>query len=207
MTKITCIHLALFINVLFLVQNSAFSHGYTRIEEPLIKTVKETILSGKQSDWSKVPGKAEGMDGLMSDIRKIFHIDMQARIDTAIQQRDFQALKRHMTNLVFLAIRKNFYLNRQEKLEPFIHSKERLQQAERYYLAVLAKNVSNYDAKNHTGLYKNIHCKFVKARHTLGSAGFLGAGAIKPKPQDFEVITKEIENLIIRTFPYFDSIE
>lgn len=33
--------------------------------------------------------------------------------------------------------------------------------------------------------------------------GFFGAGAIQPDVKEFEILTKEIENILCMAFPYF----
>ena len=61
----------------------------------------------------------------------------------------------------------------------------------------------NYDVRHKTILHEDIYQRFVKARGTLGSMGFFGAGAMQPDVKEFEILTKEIENLLFRAFPYF----
>jgi hypothetical protein len=112
-----------------------------------------------------------------------------------------------MANVVFLAIREKFYYNHQEKLEIFIRAKVRLRLAEEYYVTMLAGNVRDYDVRHKTRLHESIYNKFVKARDTLGSMGFLGAGALKPDVKEFETLTKEIEALLLTAFPYFEAGE
>jgi hypothetical protein len=112
-----------------------------------------------------------------------------------------------MANLVFLAIREKFYYNLQEKLEVYIHAKVRLRMADEYYTCLLAGNVKEYDVRHKTSLDEGVYNRFVKARDTLGSMGFLGAGAVKPDVDKFRALTREIESLLLKAFPYFEAGE
>ena len=187
------------------MQNIASGYGYAKEEDPLIKAFKAVILCGRQGDWSSVVKEVNNINDRIADIHKIFEIDFKPRIDHAIQQQDFQSMANHMANLVFLAIREKFYYNRQEKLEIFIRAKVRLRSVEEYYVTLLAGNVRDYDFRHKTNLHECIYNKFAKARDTIGSMGFLGAGAVKPNLKDFEQLTKEIEGLLLQAFPYFET--
>lgn len=186
-------------------QNSSSGYGYPREEDPLIKLFKAIILCGRQANWPKVTAEATGIGDRFADIYKIFNIDFKPRIEDAIRQKDFQALANQMANFVFLAIREKFYYNRQEKLEIFFRAKVRLRLAEEYYVTLLAGNVRDYDVRHKTSLHESIYNRFVKARDTLGSMGFLGAGAVNPDVKEFETLTKEIEALVLKAFPYFET--
>lgn len=186
-------------------QNTAQGYGYAREEDPLVKAFKAVVFYGRQSDWSRVTAEINSVSDRTADIHKIFNVDFQPGIDRAIQQKDFQTLANQMANFVFFAIREKFYYNRQEKLEIFIRSKARLRLAEEYYVTLLAGNVRDYDIRHKTNIHESIYNKFVKARDTLGSMGFLGAGAVKPNLNEFETLTEEIEALFIIVFPYFEK--
>lgn len=188
-------------------QNIANGYGYMQDEDPLIKVFKAIILYGRQDNWPKVTAEVTSINDRFTDIYKIFKIDFKLQIDRAVQRKDFQTLANKMANVVFLAIREKFYYNHQEKLEIFIRAKVRLRLAEEYYVTVLAGNVRDYDVRHKTGLHESIYKKFVKARDTLGSMGFLGAGALKPDVKEFETLTNEIEALLLTAFPYFEAGE
>lgn len=205
MRKIASIFLIFFFCHPFLFKKDAHGYGYAREEDPLIKVFKSIIFYGRQSNWSKVAVEVNTINDRITDVYKIFTIDLKPRIESAVQQKDFQVLANHMANLIFLAIREKFYYNRREKLEIFTRSKVRLRLAEEYYLTLLAGNVRNYDARHKTNLHEEIYNRFVKARSTLGSMGFLGTGAVKPVLKDFEIITREIEALLLQAFPYFET--
>lgn len=205
MKKITGICLSIYLSLAILSQNIASGYGYAREEDPLIKVFKAVILYGREADWSKVITEVNRISDRTADIHKIFKIDLKPRIDLAIQQQDFQSLVNQMANLVFLAIREKFYYNRKEKLEIFVRSKIRLRLAEEYYTILLAGNVRDYDIRHMTSLHESIYKRFVKVRETIGSMGFLGAGAIKPNVEEFDVLTKEIEGLLLKAFPYFET--
>lgn len=205
MKKIVCICLIFFFCHPFLTQKCVHGYGYAKEEDPLIKVFKSIIFYGRQSNWSKVAAEVDIINDRITDVYTIFKVDLRPRIESAVQQKDFQTLANHMANLVFLAIREKFYYNRREKLEIFTRSKVRLGLAEEYYLTLLAGNVRNYDVRHKTNLHEEIYNRFVKARNTLGSMGFLGAGAVKPVLKDFEIVTREIETLLLQAFPYFET--
>jgi len=205
MRKIAGICLVYCFYLLILNQNIVYGYGYAKEEDPLIKVFKDIVLYGRQADWSKVVTKVNSISDRTTDIYRIFKIDLKPRIDHAIQQQDFQALANQMANLVFLAIREKFYYNRKEALEIFVRSKIRLRLAEEYYITLLAGNVRDYDIRHTTSLHESIYNRFVKARDTLGSMGFLGAGSVKPNVKEFDTLTREIEALLLKAFPYFEA--
>ncbi|MFN3532812.1 MAG: hypothetical protein ACK41Q_09935 [Candidatus Brocadia sp.] len=207
MRKITGICLVFYFCLLISNQNIASGYGYAKEEDPLIKVFKAVILHGRQADWPKVATEVNSISDRTMDIYRIFKIDFKSRIDHAVQQQDFQTLANHMANLIFLAIREKFYYNRKEGLEIFIRSKVRLRLAEEYYTILLAGNVRDYDARHNTNLHESIYNRFVKARDTLGSTGFFGAGSVKPNVKEFDALTREIEALLLKAFPYFETGE
>lgn len=205
MKKIAVIHFILFISLSAVIQSTAHGYGYAKEEDPLIRVFKAVVFYGRQGDWEKVSHEVTTISDRIADVSAIFNIDLMPEINHAIQKQDFQSLTKHMANLVFFAIREKFYYNIQEKLAIFVRSKVRLGLAEEYYLTLLAGNVRNYDVRHKTTLHENIYQRFVKARGTLGSMGFFGAGAMQPDIKKFETLTQEIENLLFRAFPYFKT--
>jgi len=205
MKKIACVCLVFLFYLLIINQNVVCGYGYAKEEDPLVKAFKDIIYYGRQADWSKVSTGVNSISDRIKDVNTIFKIELSPQINHAIQNQDFQTLANQMANLVFLAIREKFYYNRQEKLEIFVRSKVRLRLAEEYYTALLAGNVRDYDIRHKTALHDSIYNRFVKARDAIGSMGFLGTGAAKPNIMDFETLTKEIETLLIRAFPYFET--
>lgn len=185
-------------------QNSLYGYGYAREEDPLVKSFKAVVLCGRQADWPKVSAEINGIADRVEDIHKVFKVDLKSRIDQCIQSQNFPSLANQMANLVFLAICEKFYYNCREELEIFTRSKVRLRLAEEYYTLLLSGNVRDYDARHKTHLHADIYGRFVQARGTLGSTGFLGAGAIKPDLNGFRTLTKEIETLLLKVFPYFE---
>lgn len=207
MRTIHSIYLILCFCLVISTQNIANGYGYMQDEDPLIKGFKAIILYGRQDNWQKVTAEVTSINDRFTDIYKVFKIDFKSQIDRAVQLKDFQTLANKMANVVFLAIREKFYYNHQEKLEIFIRAKVRLRLAEEYYVTVLSGNVRDYDVRHKTNLHESIYNKFVKVRDTLGSMGFLGAGALKPDVKEFETLTKEIEALLLKAFPYFEAGE
>ena len=100
---------------------------------------------------------------------------------------------------------RNFIGTLTENLRIFGRANVRLRLAEEYYTMLLSGNVRRYDSLNGTKLHDEIFNKFAEARKTLGSLGFLGAGAVNPRPDGFLIITKEIEQKLLLVFPYFES--
>lgn len=186
-------------------QNGVYGYGYAREEDPLIKSFKAVISCARDADWPKVVVEINGIADRIEDIHKIFKVDLKPWIDQSIRSQHFQSLANQMANLVFLALCEKFYYNSREELEIFARSRVRLRLAEEYYTLLLSGNVRDYDARHKTHLHEDIYSRFVKVRETLGSAGFLGAGAIKPDLNGFKALTKEIETLLLKVFPYFES--
>ncbi len=206
MKKYVCVCLMLHIWLLWASQNSVYGYGYAREEDPLIKSFKAVIFYGRQANWPKVTAEINDIADRIEDIHKIFKVDLKPRIDHSIQAQDFQSLANQMANLVFLAIGEKFYYNHREGLEIFTRSTVRLRLTEEYYSLLLSGNVRNYDARHKTHVHEDVYNRFVKARETLGSMGFLGAGAVKPDLNGFKTLTKEIETLLLKVFPYFETV-
>lgn len=207
MRPIRSIYLIFCFCLVISTQTITNGYGYIKDEDPLIKACKAIILYGRQDNWPKVTAEVTSINDRFTDIYKIFKIDFKSQIDHAIQMKDFQTLANKMANVVFLAIREKFFYNHQEKLEIFVRAKVRLRLAEEYYVTVLAGNVRDYDVRHKTSLHESIYSKFVRARDTLGSMGFLGAGALKPDVKEFETLTNEIASLLLTAFPYFEAGE
>ena len=200
-----CVCLVFLLWLLCVSQNGVYGYGYAREEDPLVKSFKVVISCARDADWPKVSAEINGIADRIEDIHKIFKVDLKPRIDQSIRSQHFQPLANQMANLVFLALCEKFYYNNREGLEIFVRSRVRLRLAEEYYTLLLSGNVRDYDARHKTHLHEEIYDRFVKARETLGSAGFLGAGAVKPDLNGFKVLTKEIETLLLKVFPYFES--
>lgn len=180
-------------------------YGYKRNEDPLITVFKSIIFHGRNNDWSKVESDINTISDRIDDVKNLFDIDLRPKLDAGLAQHNFQEVIKTMANLVFLAMREKYYWNLDEKLQKFTRSKVRLRLAEEYYTTLLAGNVRKYDKLNDTEIHDEIFIKFKEARKTLGSIGFLGAGAVSPRPEEFELITREIEKKLLIVFPYFES--
>ena len=205
MKKRACVCLVFHLWLLCVCQNGVYGYGYAREEDPLVKSFKAVISCGREADWPKVSTEINTIADRIEDIHKIFKVDLKPQIDQSIRSQHFQSLANQMANLVFLALCEKFYYNCREALEIFTRSKVRLRLAEEYYTLLLSGNVRDYDARHKTHLHEDIYSRFVKVRETLGSTGFLGAGAIKPDLHGFKALTKEIETLLLKVFPYFES--
>ncbi len=180
-------------------------YGYKRNEDPIITVFKSVIFYGRKGDWARVETDINTISDRVDDIRNLFDVDLKPRLDAGISQHNFQEVIKGMANLVFFAIREKFYWNLTEDLRIFGRANVRLRLAEEYYNLMLSGNVRKYDSLNGTKLHDELFNKFVDARKTLGSLGFLGAGAVSPRPDGFLIITKEIEQKLLLVFPYFES--
>lgn len=180
-------------------------YGYGRNEDPIITVFKSVIFYGKKSDWERVKADIDTISDRIDDVKNIFAVDLRTRLNAGLSHRDFQEVIKAMANLVFLAIREKYYWNLTENLRIFEKANVRLRLAEEYYTLLLSGNVRRYDNLNGTTFHDDIFNKFIEARKTLGSIGFLGAGAVSPRPKEFERITKEIEQKLLKVFPYFES--
>ncbi len=180
-------------------------YGYGRNEDPIITVFKSVIFYGKKNDWVRVESDTDTISDRINDVRNIFEINLKPELDAGISQHNFQEVIKVMANLVFLAIREKHYWSLTENLSMFARANVRLRLAEEYYTLLLSGNVRRYDKLNGTEFHKEIFNKFSEAKKSLGSIGFLGAGAVSPRPEEFEKITKEIEQRLLIVFPYFES--
>ncbi len=191
--------------VIIICPKVSFGYGYKKNEDPLVTVFKSVIFYGRKGDWAKVKSDINSISDRIDDVKTLFDVDLRPKFDTGLAQRNFQVVVNAMANLTFLAIREKYYWNLAENLQMFTRAKVRLRLAEEYYTTLLAGNVRRYDKLNDTKIHDRIFNKFKEARKTLGSIGFLGAGAVSPNPKEFEMITKEIEEKLLMVFPYFEN--
>lgn len=182
-----------------------YGYGYKREEDPLITSFKAIIFHGKQDNWSMVRSEIEKINDRINDLNTIFNINFNPLFTITIQEQNFRNLCNQMATLVFFAIKEKFYYNQKENLEIFVRAKVRLRLAEEYYSTLLSGNVLAYDERHATSLHKEIIERFAGLRNTIGSTGFLGAGAKEPNVYEFNRIANEIESLLLKAFPYFDT--
>ncbi|MFQ5687010.1 MAG: hypothetical protein ACE5GV_10155 [Candidatus Scalindua sp.] len=180
-------------------------YGYGRNEDPIITVFKSAIFYGKKNDWVRVRSDIDTISDRIDDVRNIFEVNLKPKLAEGISQHDFQKVIKVMANLVFLAIREKYYWNLNENLRIFEKANVRLRLTEEYYTLLLSGNVRRYDKLNGTKFHDEIFNKLSEAKKSLGSIGFLGAGAVSPRPKKFEMITKEIEQKLLIVFPYFES--
>jgi len=190
--------------IIFFCQKSSDGYGYKRNDDPIITVFKSVVFYGKKSDWVRVKADIDTISDRVDDVKNIFAVDLRPRLNAGLSQHNFQEVIKAMANLVFLAIREKFHWNSSEGLRMFTRAKVRLRLADEYYTLLLSGNVRRYDKLNGTKFHDEIFNNFTEARKTLGSLGFLGAGAVSPRPREFERITKEIEQKLLIVFPYFE---
>lgn len=186
-------------------QGSSDGYGYKRNDDPIITVFKSVIFYGKKGDWERIKRDIDTISDRIDDVKNIFAVDLRPGLNAGLYQHDFQEVVKAMANLVFLAIKEKYYWNISEGLHMFTKAKVRLRLADEYYTLLLSGNVRKYDKLNSTKYHDEIFNKFVEARNTLGSIGFLGAGAVSPSLKGFEIVTKEIEQKLLIVFPYFES--
>ncbi|GAX63023.1 signal transduction histidine kinase [Candidatus Scalindua japonica] len=194
------------LNILFCQRYSA-GYGYKKSEDPIITVFKSVIFNGRKGDWERVALDIDTISDRIDDVKNIFDVNLRPALNAGLCQHNFQEVIKVMANLVFLAMKEKFYWNISEGLRIFMKAKVRLRLADEYYTLLLSGNVRRYDRLNGTKFHDDIFNKFAEAGNALGSIGFLGAGAVSPKLNDFEIATKEIEQKLLIVFPYFQSGE
>jgi hypothetical protein len=191
--------------IVIFCQGSSDGYGYKKNDDPIITVFKSVIFYGKKSDWERIKADIDTISDRIDDVKNIFAVDLRPGLNAGLSQYNFQEVVKAMANLVFLAIREKYYWNISEELRMFTRAKVRLRLADEYYNLLLSGNVRRYDKLNGTKYHDEIFDKFTEARNTLGSIGFLGAGAVSPRLKDFETVTKDIEQKLLIVFPYFES--
>ena len=180
-------------------------YGYKKNDDPIITVFKSVIFYGKKSDWERIKRDIDTISDRIDDVKNIFAVDLRPELNAGLSQHDFQKVVKIMANLVYLTIKEKYYWNISEGLRMFTRARVRLRLADEYYTLLLSGNVRKYDKLNGTKYHDEIFNKFTEARNTLGSTGFLGAGAVSPRLKDFETVTKDIEQKLLIVFPYFES--
>ncbi len=203
--QIHFIFVTFFLLAIAICPRSSMGYGYGRNEDPIITVFKSVIFYGKKNDWARVESDTDTISDRIDDVRTLFEVNLKPKLDAGISQHNFQEVIKVMVNLIFLAIREKYYWNLSENLRMFERANVRLRIAEEYYTLLLSGNVRRYDKLNGTKFHDEIFNKFSEAKKSLGSTGFLGAGAVSPRPKEFKTITKEIEEKLLIVFPYFES--
>ncbi len=180
-----------------------YAYGYKKQDDPLIKVFKSVVYHGKLNDWDMISKEIDSINDRISDINNLFGIDLSPKLKDAVDKENMQDMAKNMACLVFLAMREKFYWNTQEELKIYAKSRVRLRLAEEYFVTLLSGNVRVYDAKNKTTVNSEIYQNFAEARKTLGSLGFFGVGSIKPDLDKFVSISADIEQQLVKVFPYF----
>ncbi len=191
--------------IVIFCQGSSEGYGYKKNDDPIITVFKSVIFYGKKGDWERIKRDIDTISDRIDDVKNIFAVDLRPELNAGLSQHDFQKVVKVMANLVYLAIKEKYYWNISEGLRMFTRAKVRLRLADEYYTLLLSGNVRKYDKQNGTEYHDEIFNKFVEARNTLGSTGFLGAGAVSPRLKDFETVTTDIEQKLLIVFPYFES--
>lgn len=191
--------------IVIFCQGSSEGYGYKKNDDPIITVFKSVIFYGKKSDWERINTDIDTISDRIDDVKNIFAVDLRPELNAGLSQHDFQKVVKVMANLVYLTIKEKYYWNISEGLRMFTRAKVRLRLAGEYYTLLLSGNVRKYDKLNGTKYHDEIFNKFTEARNTLGSIGFLGAGAVSPRLKEFETVTKDIEQKLLIVFPYFES--
>ena len=191
--------------IVIFCQGSSEGYGYKKNDDPIITVFKSVIFYGKKSDWERIKADIDTISDRIDDVKNIFAVDLRPGLNAGLSQHNFQEVVKIMANLVFLTIKEKYYWNISEGLHMFTRAKVRLRLADEYYNLLLSGNVRKYDKLNGTKYHDEIFNKFTEARNTLGSIGFLGAGAVSPRLKEFETVTKDIEQKLLIVFPYFES--
>lgn len=203
--QIHFIYITFFLLAIVICPRFSLGYGYGRNEDPIITVFKSVIFYGRKNDWERVASDIDTISDRIEDVRNIFEVNLKPKLDAGISQHYLQEVIKVMANLVFLAMREKYYWNLTEDLRMFARANVRLRLAEEYYTLLLSGNVRRYDTLKGTKVHDEIFNKFTEAKKSLGSIGFLGAGAVSPRPKEFERITREIGKKLLIVFPYFEN--
>jgi len=189
--------------LILLSPSKVLGYGYTKEEDPLLKSTKKAILYGKRGEWDRVAKEIKALSWQIEELKVDFHMDMGPILEKALKSKNMQKLAKALANLTYLALIQKFYWNAKEKLKRYVPAKARLYSAEIYYTEILHGNVRKYDHRNGTEFHREIMERFKAARWTLGSPGLFGVGARPPEPKRFKELALQIMERIEKVYPYF----
>ena len=193
--------------VAILTPASLFGYGYSRDDDPLLKSFRKAVVSARKKDWKELEKATEEVTWQTDELATDFGIKFHAALVKAARAKSAKAAILKWANLVDLALRQKFYWNLKEKLADFPKSKARLAAARYYYDMVLAGNVKRFDKSRKTTLNKEIEALFDRARTELGRPAIIGTGSRAADPKAFRKSAAAILKRLDQVFPYFTRPE
>lgn len=188
----------------------ARGYGYTREEDPLLKSFEVAIRAARQRDVAtaaaQIPTVRWQTDELKNDVRVDFEVTLRrAHGADATEAGMVQA----WANLVYLALLQKFYWNLQEQVGDYHKARARLEAAQTYYELALAGNVRRNDEERRArdpkapSRHDDIMRRFAAAREALGSPGLFGSGSRRADPAAFRAAVVGIAGHLRAVFPGF----
>lgn len=174
----------------------AKAYSYGEKQDPMVTLFKSALVAAKGGKWGELSKLAK--KGIkMQDGHKFDAKALAPRFETAIAAKSVGKTAETFANLVYLSVREKLH----DDLKDYNSTKSRLKLARKSYMDVLDGNVKKKDAARSAKIQKH----FDSALDSIGNPGLAGA-AKKPVDQKaYDSSVKEIEALIKKSFPGFNS--
>ncbi|MEE8432087.1 MAG: hypothetical protein V3S16_12630 [Candidatus Desulfatibia sp.] len=177
---------------------SAFAYSYAEATDPTADIFKEAVVAAKGGNWGKVSGLAK--KGVALQKGHLFEADFLAKpLSEAIDKKDVAKTAELFANLAYLSIREKLHQNKKENFKNYKNAKARLQLARKSYMDVLDGNVRKQKAASSLAIMS----QFNVALENIGNPGLFGVGKKAPDPSGYNQAVKQIEALIVDSFPSF----
>jgi hypothetical protein len=189
--------------LLLLLPGLCLAYGYSREEDPLIKSFKNVVKAARKADWSAVSKENKAVNWQLDELKGDLKIDFAPILKSSLDKKDKRLIIIRWANLIYLALKQKFYWNKKETLKDFQKAKGRLASARFYYDVALAGNVKRFDQKRKTTLHKDILTLFNQLRTQLGRPAVLGTSSVAADAEGFQKSSKALVSKLDRVFPYF----
>ncbi len=186
----------------------AFSYGYGELgEDPLIRMFKDIVKEAKKKEknWDNIAKLVHNSGHPIKTLDDFFKLNLSAKFEKALQDKNLQLLIKSGANLVFLSMMEKYELILRDDFKDFNFAKGRLALCEKYYKEIFQNNVLKSDRKNGTNLNEKITKSLKDIQSTIGKSAKFGMGGIPPSRKQYEELYKAIKNNILTVFPYFES--
>lgn len=181
----------------------AFAYGYSRADDPLLKSFRLVVVAARKADWAAVSKETKVVGWQLVELKTDLRVDFAPRLQAAERSQKARAVIVAWANLVYLGLRQKFHWNLNEKLADFRKSRSRLVAARYYYEVVLAGNVRRYDRARKSTLHTEILALFDRARSQIGRPALFGSSSVAAEPAAFRETTRLLLAKLRRAFPYF----
>jgi hypothetical protein len=192
-----------FLSVLIINPTALFGYGYSRADDPLIKSFKNAVRAARKDNWGIVSKETNAVKWQLDELKGDLQIDFLPRLKESTEKKDQRLVIIRWVNLVYLGLKQKFYWNLKEDLKDFNKAKARLAAARFYYEVALAGNVRRYDQKRKTQNHKEILGLYDKLRTDLGRPTIFGKSSVAADPKDFALSSKALVDKLDKVFPYF----